>query len=159
MRGKRILGIDPGSGKLGHALIEEKANTIDLINYGCIQTTVNSPEPQKLSHIYDELLALVNKIRPDLIAVEMLFFANNIKTAFSVGQARGVVLLIAQQAHIPIAEVAPLQLKKLLTGNGHAKKREVQEYIKEYFNLEKIPKPDDAADAIAIALSQAVKEK
>ncbi len=154
MEGKRILGIDPGSGRLGHGLIEIIDGQPHLIGHGCIETTVNSPEPQKLSQIYEELTKAVNEIRPDLIAVEMLFFARNVSTAFSVGQARGVVLLVAAQANIPIAEIAPLRLKKVLLGNGSAKKKDVQNFIKDYFKLEKVPKPDDAADAVAIALSQ-----
>lgn len=150
----RILGIDPGSGRLGHGLIEMVNGRAQLIGYGCIQTTVNSPEPQKLSQIYEEMVQLVDTIRPDLVAVEMIFFANNAKTAFSVGQARGIVLLVAAQANIKIAEIAPLRLKKVLLGNGTSKKKDVQNFVKDYFGLEKMPKPDDAADAVAIALSQ-----
>lgn len=156
MEGKRILGIDPGSGKLGHGLIEFIDGQAHLISYGCIETTKNSPEPQKLSHIYEELTKLVAEIKPDLITVEMLFFARNVTTAFSVGQARGVILLVAEQAGIEITEIAPLRLKKVLLGNGTAKKKDVQNFIKEYFGMEKVPKPDDAADAIAIALSQVI---
>ncbi len=154
MEGKRILGIDPGSGKLGHGLIEVINGRASLIGYGCIETTPNAPETQKLSHIYNEVTKLVETIRPDLIAVEMLFFARNISSAFSVGQARGVILLVAAQANIELTEIAPLRLKKLLLGNGGAKKKDVQNFIKDYFKLEKIPKPDDAADAVAIALTQ-----
>jgi crossover junction endodeoxyribonuclease RuvC len=159
LEGKRILGIDPGSGRLGHGLIEVINDEAKLIGFGCIETTANSPEPQKLSHIYEQITRLINQIKPDLIAVEMLFFANNAKTAFSVGQARGVVLLVAAQANIPVVEIAPLKLKKTLLGNGMAKKKDVQNFVKEYFRLEKIPKPDDAADAVSIALSQVFLEK
>lgn len=148
------MGIDPGSGRLGHGLIEITNGQPRLIGYDCIETTPNSPEPQKLSYIYDELVRLIDEIKPDLIAVEMLFFARNITSAFSVGQARGVILLVAAQSNIEIAEIAPLRLKKVLLGNGSAKKKDVQEFIKDYFKLEMIPQPDDAADAIAIALSQ-----
>lgn len=154
MRGRRILGIDPGSGQLGVGLIEVINGKPKLISYDCITTTPNAPEPRKLAHIYAEIVTRLNHIKPDLIAVEMLFFANNAKTAFAVGQARGVVLLAAAQANIEVAEIAPLRLKKVLLGDGKAKKKDVQNFIKEYFHLEKIPKPDDAADAIAIALSQ-----
>ncbi|MBI4948033.1 crossover junction endodeoxyribonuclease RuvC [Candidatus Berkelbacteria bacterium] len=156
MKGRRILGIDPGSGRLGHGLIEIIDGHAHLIGHGCIETTINSPEPQKLATIYEEMVALVETIKPDLIAVEMLFFARNVTTAFSVGQARGVVLLVAAQANVPIAEIAPLKLKKVLLGNGASKKKDIQNFVKEYFGLEKIPKPDDAADAIAIALSQVI---
>ncbi len=158
MEGQRILGIDPGSGKLGHGLIEIVNGKAKLLGYGCIETTPNSPETQKLSYIYDEMVRLIADIKPDLMAIEMLFFASNVTTAFSVGQARGVVLLVAAQANIPIAEIAPLRLKKVLLGNGNAKKKDIQNFVKDYFHLEKIPKPDDAADAIAIALSQVIAE-
>jgi len=150
----RILGIDPGSGRLGHGLIEIVNGRAQLIGYGCIQTTVNSPEPQKLSQIYEEMVKLINTIRPDLVAVEMIFFANNAKTAFSVGQARGIVLLVAAQANIKIAEIAPLRLKKVLLGNGTSKKKDVQNFVRSYFNIDEKKKlGDDAADAVAIALA------
>lgn len=159
MRGRRILGIDPGSGRLGLGLIEVTDGQPDLIHFDCIQTTPNSPEPQKLSYIYDELVKRIKGIRPDLIAVEMLFFANNAKTAFAVGQARGVVLLVAAQANIEVVEIAPLRLKKILLGNGNAKKKDIQDFVYHYFNLDKKKKlGDDAADAVAIALSQAFQE-
>ncbi len=154
MEGKRILGIDPGSGKLGLGLIEIIKGKARLIHYDCIETTPNSPEGQKLSFIYYEMVKRFNEIKPDLIAIEMIFFANNAKTAFAVGQARGVVLLAAAQANIKIVEIAPLRLKKVLLGNGKAKKKDVQNFVKNYFGLEKIPQPDDAADAVALALSQ-----
>lgn len=156
MRGKRILGIDPGSGRLGLGLIEIAGGQPRLIHHDCIQTTPNAPETRKLSHIYDELVRRIETIKPDLIVVEMLFFANNAKTAFAVGQARGVVLLVAAQANVEVVEIAPLRLKKVLLGNGAAKKKDIQRFIKDYFGLESIPKPDDAADAVAIALSQAL---
>lgn len=154
MEGKRILGIDPGSGRVGHGLIEIIEGQPSLISHGCIETTVNAPETQKLSHIYEEVGRLIETIRPDLVAIEMIFFANNAKTAFAVGQARGVILLVAAQANIEVVEIAPLRLKKILLGNGAAKKKDVQNFVKDYFGLEKVPKPDDAADAVAIALSQ-----
>jgi crossover junction endodeoxyribonuclease RuvC len=157
MEGKRILGIDPGSGRLGHGLIEVVNGQPILIGYGVIETTVNAPQPQKLSHIYEEMVRLIANIKPDLIAVEMIFFARNTTTAFSVGQARGVVLLSAAQANIEVAEIAPLRLKKLLMGNGAVKKKDIQDFIRNYFNLhEKKKLGDDAADAIAIALTQVI---
>ena len=125
MKGKRILGIDPGSGRLGLGLIEVIDGKPHLIHYDCILTTPNSPEPQKLSFIYEELVSRLNKIQPDLMAIETLFFARNITSAFSVAQARGVVLLAAAQVNIEIVEIAPLRLKKVLLGNGKAKKKDV----------------------------------
>ena len=152
--GKRILGVDPGSGRLGLGLIEVAAGGPRLMHFDCITTTPNSPEPQKLSAIYYELVRQLEAIKPDLVVVEMIFFANNAKTAFAVGQARGVVLLAVAQANIELVEIAPLRLKKILLGNGTAKKKDIQQFVKNYFKLESIPKPDDAADAVAIALSQ-----
>lgn len=155
MEGKRILGIDPGSGRLGVGLIEVVNGKPQLIHYDCVVTTPNSPEPQKLYHIYEELVGRINKIKPDLLAIETLFFSRNITSAFSVGQARGVVLLAAAQANIEIVEIAPLRLKKVLLGNGNAKKKDVQNFIRDYFNIDSKKKlGDDAADAVAIALCQ-----
>lgn len=154
LEGKRILGIDPGSNRVGHGLIEVINNEAHLISYGCIEITPNSTEAHRLKTIYEETIKLLQTIRPDLIAIEMLFFANNAKTAFSVGQARGVILLVASLENIPVEDIAPLRLKKLLLGNGSAKKKEVQEFVKHYFGLDRVPKPDDVADAISIALSQ-----
>lgn len=157
MEGKRILGIDPGSGRVGHGLIEIIDGQAHLIGHGCIETTKNAPEPQKLSHIYEDVTKLVKEIKPDLIAIEMLFFARNVTTAFSVGQARGVILLVAAQANIEVVEIAPLRLKKVLLGNGNSKKKDVQNFIRSYFGIDEKKKlGDDAADAIAIALSQVV---
>lgn len=157
MEGKRILGIDPGSGRLGIGLIEIVGGKPQLMHYDCIVTTPNSPETQKLSYIYDELIRHLNEIKPDLLAIETLFFARNITSAFSVGQARGVVLLAAAQANIEVVEIAPLKLKKVLLGNGKAKKKDVQNFIRQYFEIDKSKKlGDDAADAVAIALSQVV---
>ena len=149
------MGIDPGSGRLGLGLIEVIGGQPKLMHYDCIVTTPNSPEPQKLSFIYNELVNRLNKIRPDMMAIETLFFARNITSAFSVAQARGVVLLAAAQVNIEIVEIAPLRLKKVLLGNGNAKKKDVQNFIRHYFNIDEKKKlGDDAADAVAIALSQ-----
>ncbi|OGD60961.1 crossover junction endodeoxyribonuclease RuvC [Candidatus Berkelbacteria bacterium RIFCSPLOWO2_01_FULL_50_28] len=157
MKGKRILGIDPGSGRLGLGLIEVIDGKPHLIHYDCILTTPNSPEPQKLSFIYEELVSRLNKIQPDLMAIETLFFARNITSAFSVAQARGVVLLAAAQVNIEIVEIAPLRLKKVLLGNGKAKKKDVQNFIRHYFNIDAKKKlGDDAADAVAIALAHTI---
>lgn len=157
MEGKRILGIDPGSGRLGLGLIELTRGKPILMHYDCIETTPNAPEPEKLSYIYDQLVSRLSHIKPDLLAIETLFFARNITSAFSVAQARGVVLLAAAQVNIEIVEIAPLRLKKVLLGNGSAKKKDVQNFIRHYFNIDEKKKlGDDAADAIAIALSQAL---
>lgn len=155
MEGKRILGIDPGSGRLGWGVIEVVNGKPLLIHYDCIMTTPNAPETQKLKHIYEELVHRLKEIKPDLLAIETLFFTRNVTSAFSVGQARGVVLLAAAQANIEIVEIAPLRLKKVLLGNGTAKKKDIQSFIRHYFDIDEKKKlGDDAADAVAIALSQ-----
>lgn len=157
MRGKRILGIDPGTSRMGLGLVELTTDVPRLIHFDCITTTTNAPETQKLSMIYHQLTHHINEIKPDMMAIEMLFFANNAKTAMAVGQARGVALLAAAQANLEVAEIAPLRLKKLLLGRGNAKKKEVQDYIRGYFGIsDKKTLGDDAADAVAIALCHAL---
>jgi len=155
MRGHRILGLDPGSSRLGYGVIELVADEPRLMHYGCIETTPNLALPEKLSALFAELTERISAIKPDIIGIEMIFFAANAKSAFDVGQARGIALLAGAMANIPIVEIAPLSLKKILLGNGGsatAKKRDIQHFVKHYFNLQSIPKPDDAADAVAIAL-------
>ncbi len=158
MEGKRILGVDPGSGRLGLGLIEIVNNKPHLIHYDCITTTPNAPETQKLKHIYEELVHRLSEIKPDVLTIETLFFTRNVTSAFSVGQARGVVLLAAAQANIEVTEIAPLRLKKVLLGNGTAKKKDIQNFIRHYFDIDDKKKlGDDAADAVAIALSQVLQ--
>lgn len=148
----KILGIDPGTATTGFGVIEIKAGKKTALDFGVISTHKDLPMPDRLAEIYKDICALIKHHQPDQVVVEQLFFATNSKTAISVGQARGVVLLAAAQARLPLAEYTPLQVKQTITGYGQATKKQIQEMVKILLGLDKIPKPDDAADALAIAL-------
>lgn len=147
----KILGIDPGVGRTGYALLEQTGKNISLIECGCITTKAGMPEPQRLLEIRTDLDKLIKKHRPDAVSIESLFFISNQKTAMSVGQARGVAVVTAAEHRLKIIEVTPLQVKMATTGYGKADKRQVQTMIVKLLKLKKIPRPDDAADAAAIA--------
>ncbi len=149
----RILGIDPGTGILGFGVIETAGPK--LVDAGVIRTKVHQPEPERLLTIFDSLQEIVQATKPAAVSVEKLFFARNVTTAMSVAQARGVVLLVAQQHNLPIFEYTPMQIKQSLTGYGKADKKQVQEMVRLILKLKEIPKPDDAADALAAALTHA----
>ncbi len=148
----RILGIDPGIAIVGYGIIEKNANKYKHIAYDAILTKAHTPLEQRLQIIYNKICEILDEYKPDAVSVEELFFNNNAKTAFSVGQARGVVLLAAVQRGIPIFEYTPLQVKQALTGYGRADKNQIQHMVKSLLCLESIPKPDDVADALAIAI-------
>ncbi len=147
----KILGIDPGIGRTGYALLEQEGNTITLKECGCITTGIGEAEYERLAEIKYDLNALIRKMRPDAVCVESLFFAANAKTAMSVGQARGVILVTIADHKIKIIEVTPLQVKIAATGYGKADKAQVHRMMQTILKMKKIPKPDDAADAVAIA--------
>ena len=147
----KILGIDPGLGRTGYALIEQIGNQIVLKECGCITTGLKEPEHVRLMEIKYDLNALIRKLKPDAACIESLFFATNAKTAISVGQARGVALLTCAEHNLKIIEVTPLQVKIAATGYGKADKPQVHRMMQQVLKLKKIPKPDDAADAVAIA--------
>jgi crossover junction endodeoxyribonuclease RuvC len=146
-----ILGIDPGIERTGYAVLQKKGRDFVLIECGCIKTSKTARNSLRLLEIKKDLLHLLDKHRPDKVAVESLFFAANSKTAMVVGQARGVVLVTAEEHGVQVAEVTPLQVKIAVTGYGRADKHQVQRMIQKILKLNKIPKPDDAADAAAIA--------
>lgn len=148
----RILGIDPGTATVGYGIIEVNNDQIIVVNYGFIQTSSKSQMSHRLNIIYDDIKTLIDTFKPDLMSIEELFFFKNAKTVISVSQARGVILLAAVQANIEIFEYTPLQVKVTLTGYGRSDKNEVQNCVKDILELDEIPKPDDAADALAIAL-------
>ncbi|MDP3993705.1 MAG: crossover junction endodeoxyribonuclease RuvC [bacterium] len=150
-----ILGIDPGTATTGYAIIKNEHGKIKTVEYGCIRTLQKKSDAQRLEEIFLDLTKLIKKHRPELIAVESVFFYNNVKTAITVAQARGVVLLCARQNKIKIAEFTPLQVKSSLTGYGKADKKQVQYMVKALLGLKSIPKPDDAADALALAICAA----
>jgi crossover junction endodeoxyribonuclease RuvC len=148
----RVLGIDPGTATTGYAVVAEEAGRLALITIGVITTPAKTPLPERLQQIYRELLAVVEAHRPDASAVEELFFSRNARTAMSVGHARGVTLLALAEAGLSIAEYTPMQIKQAVTGYGNADKRQVQEMVRMLLGLTDLPRPDDAADAAAVAI-------
>jgi crossover junction endodeoxyribonuclease RuvC len=149
----RILGIDPGTATTGYGIIDiNDDDSITVINYGIIQTFPSETMPARLMAIFDDMQLLIDTYSPEIMSIETLFFFKNAKTVITVSQARGVILLAAQKAGLTIFEYTPLQVKITLTGYGRADKNEMQNSVKDLLDLEQIPKPDDAADALAIAL-------
>jgi crossover junction endodeoxyribonuclease RuvC len=150
----RIIGIDPGTGILGFGVIDvEKGGQPRLVDAGVIRTPVHEDDAVRLLTIYDELTEIVTQTKPQQMSVEKLFFSRNVTTAMTVSQARGVVLLVAMQAGLQIHEYTPMQIKQAITGYGSADKKQMQEMVKVILHLKTIPKPDDAADALAAALT------
>ena len=147
-----ILGIDPGYAIVGFGLVEYDKNRFRTVDYGAITTPAGMDFPQRLALIYRELEMLIAKYKPEAMAVERLYFHNNQKTAIDVAQARGVILLAAKLAGVGIYEYTPLQVKQSVVGYGQAVKKQVQEMTKVLLHLESVPKPDDTADALAIAI-------
>ena len=147
-----ILGIDPGLGIVGYGAISLRRGGADFIACGAITTAKEAAVSDRLSEIYRDLNTLLTRFAPDAVAVEQLFFQNNQKTIIPVAEARGVILLTLAQANIPIFEYTPLQVKMALTGYGRATKQQMMEMTRMRLNLSALPKPDDAADALAIAL-------
>jgi crossover junction endodeoxyribonuclease RuvC len=148
----RILGIDPGTGIMGFGVIDTGRKP-KLVDAGVIRTKVHQAESERLLIIFDGLHEIIKATKPAMVSVEKLFFARNVTTAMSVAQARGVVLLVAQQHGLPIAEYTPMQIKQSVTGYGKADKKQMQEMVRLLLNLKEVPKPDDAADALAAALT------
>lgn len=147
-----ILGIDPGLAIVGYGVIQYEGNRYKVIDYGCITTDANMVFPERLKIIYDDMTDLINKYNPDDLAIEELFFNKNVKTAIKVGQARGVEILAAVNNGIDVYEYTPLQIKQSVVGYGRAEKRQVQEMVRILLNLKEVPKPDDVADALAVAI-------
>lgn len=155
----RILGIDPGTGRMGWAILSKDKTGEKVIDYGCLETPAHTPLEVRLNKIYEFLMELIKKQKPDQFACENLFFATNAKTAFDVGAARGVILLAAQRSHLPIHQYTPLQIKSSLTGYGKADKHQIEFMVTRILHLKETPKPDDAADAIAVALTHLFHSK
>jgi crossover junction endodeoxyribonuclease RuvC len=148
-----VLGIDPGTAITGWGAVREKADgSATLVDYGTIQTPASTPLQQRLRQIFEQVTALINRYQPETIAVEQVFFSKNVRTAMSVGHARGVVLLAAALADRPVHEYTPLQVKQAISGYGNADKAQVQQMTALLLGLDAVPTPDDAADAIAIAV-------
>jgi len=147
-----VLGIDPGTAITGYGLVSEKGDRLSAGPYGVIRTPAKQALPLRLKHIYHSLRDLIDEHRPEVVAVEEIFFSNNARTAFAVGQARGVCLLVAVEAGLPIYEYTPPEVKQSVTGYGRATKDQVQQMVRVLLELESIPRPDDAADALAVAI-------
>jgi crossover junction endodeoxyribonuclease RuvC len=152
----RILGIDPGTGILGFGVIDIDAKgKPHLVDAGVIRTPVHEDTSVRLETIYDELTSIIKETKPEIMSVEKLFFAQNVTTAMTVAQARGVVLLCGKQNKLELFEYTPLQIKQALTGYGRADKKQMQEMVRVVLELQEVPKPDDCADALAAALCHA----
>lgn len=155
----KILGIDPGIGRTGWGIIDWQLATVKCQMYGCIETAKELLIEQRLKKLYEEINAILIKEKPEAMAIEELFFNTNAKTALIVGQARGVILLAAAKANLPVTVYTPLQVKIAVTGYGRAEKDQVGQMVKTLLKLPTIPKPDDTADALAIALTHAFTAK
>ncbi len=148
------LGIDPGTARIGYGLVEESQDgSLFAVDYGVITTPAKTPMPDRLQMIYDELTTVIETYDPDRAGVEELFFARNVSTAITVAQGRGVILLALAKAGLPIKEYKPNMIKQSITGYGGADKPQMQEMTRMLLGLEDIPKPDDAADALAVAIT------
>ncbi len=148
-----VLGIDPGTATTGYGLVREESDgQLTAVDYGVVLTSSKLPMPQRLLEIYRQLKDIVLLHRPDQAAVEKLFFQTNVRTAISVGQGRGVAILALAEANILVAEYTPLEIKQSVVGYGNADKNQVQQMIRALLNLDDIPRPDDAADALAVAV-------
>lgn len=148
----RILGIDPGIAIVGYGVLDKVGNSYKTVAYDAVTTRAHTPLSERLLLVYSGVDEIIKKYKPDVMSIEELFFNNNAKTALTVGQARGVIILAAVKNNIPIFEYTPLQVKQALTGYGRASKVQIQQMTKSILGLYEVPKPDDVADALAIAL-------
>ena len=147
-----VLGVDPGTATTGYGVLEELRGKARLIDYGVIRTPANLDQSGRLLEIHNRLEELIDLYRPSVLAIEELFFSRNVKTALMVGQARGVILMTAAQKGLSVHEYTPLQVKQAVVGLGNADKRQVQAMVKAILQIKELPKPDDAADALAVGI-------
>ena len=147
-----VLGIDPGTALTGYGIVERQGSQLRALDYGCLETVPTSALPQRLLEIHNGVLELIDTHKPRFVGVERLFFNRNVMTAFAVGQARGVVLLAAAERGIPVFEYGPHEVKLAVTGYGRAGKQQVQRMVQLMLSMPVLPKPDDAADALAVAI-------
>ncbi|WP_054695923.1 crossover junction endodeoxyribonuclease RuvC [Syntrophomonas palmitatica] len=148
----KVLGIDPGTATTGYGVLEQVAGKAQLLEYGTINTSAKTSMPQRLWHIHQEVNGLLTVHKPDVVVVEEIFYFKNAKTIVTVAQGRGVILLAAAAAGVAVAEYTPLQVKQAVVGYGQADKRQVQLMVQKLLNMKEMPRPDDAADALAIAI-------
>lgn len=151
----RILGIDPGTAILGWGVIDTDGDDVSLVSYGALTTPAKTPLCERLETLYNGLAHVLAEYRPDAAAVEELFFSKNVTTALAVGHARGITLLALQQAHVRVFEYKPMAVKQAVVGYGHADKAQVQDLVRMTLDLDHTPQPDDAADALAVAICHA----
>lgn len=149
----RIIGIDPGTGILGFGVVDTGVGISKFVTAGVIRTPAHTPLDVRLEEIFDGLTEIITETKPDVMSIEKLFFSRNVTTAMSVSHARGVAMLCGRKARLPIAEYTPMQIKQSLTGYGKADKKQVQEMVRLQLKLKEVPKPDDAADALAAAIT------
>ena len=150
-----ILGIDPGYAIVGYGIIDYRNNHFKVIDYGAVLTDAKTPFNERLEIIYDRLMSIISEYSPEAMSIEKVFYNSNAKTVIDVSQARGVIMLAAQKSRLPVFEYTPLQVKQSVVGYGRADKKQVQEMTKRILSLEKVPKPDDTADALAMAICHA----
>jgi crossover junction endodeoxyribonuclease RuvC len=155
----RIIGIDPGTGILGFGVIDARGGKTTLVTAGVVRTPAHTPLPDRLEEIYVSLTEIIKETSPQVMAIEKLFFAQNVTTAMSVAHARGVAMLTGKQANLQIEEYTPLQIKQTMVGYGRATKQQVQEMVRLQLGLSEVPKPDDCADALAVAIMAAFVTK
>ena len=149
----RIIGIDPGTGILGFGVIDVINGKMKIVDAGVVTTPAHTPIDVRLEDIFDSLTEVISETKPEVMSIEKLFFAQNVTTAMSVSQARGVAILAGRKGHMPIHEYTPLQIKQTVTGYGKADKKQVQEMVRVQLGLSQIPQPDDCADALAAAIT------
>lgn len=154
----RIMGIDPGLAIVGFGILDQKGNNLEPVDFGCIKTEASLRLSLRLKQIYDACSFIIHEHKPDVVAIEKIFFNRNVSTAFSVGQARGVLMLAVEEAGLLITEYTPLQVKNAVVGYGQAEKKQIQEMVKLLLALPRIPQPDDVADALAVAICEAHTE-
>ena len=153
----RIVGIDPGYAIVGWGVIEYNSNRFTTLKFGAITTPAHTDFSKRLEMIYDDACTLFEKAKPDAVAIEKLFFNTNTTTAIDVAEARGVIILATTKQGIPVFEYTPLQVKQAVTGYGRAEKRQVMELTKQFLRLSEVPKPDDTADALSLAICHAYR--
>lgn len=149
----RILGIDPGYGTVGFGIVDKDGSDYSYVDSGSITTPAALDFPVRLEEIYEDVLHVIDKYKPDLVVIEKIFFAKNTTTAMQVAEARGVITLACQKSKLPVEEFTPLQIKMALTGDGSAKKSQVKEMVLKFLKVDKIPGPDDVLDALAVAIT------
>ncbi|MDO8583418.1 MAG: crossover junction endodeoxyribonuclease RuvC [bacterium] len=155
----KILGIDPGYARVGWAVVQSEKLEVRSEKFGCIETSKNTDSQERLVDVYKQVCALIKKYNPDALAIEELFFTNNAKTAFKVGEARGVIILAGAIQKIPVFSYTPMEVKLAVTGYGNADKGQVGRMIKAILKLKEMPELDDTADAIAVALTHSFTKK